>query len=73
MDKTNETPWGTLPSPQRPGPKPTPQLPGMPGWTQHLGLIILLLVETWVAPAQVDTTAKWTGDPNTVTFHQENS
>lgn len=39
MEEMNETPRGTLRSPQKLGPKPTPQFPGRLGLTQPLNLV----------------------------------
>lgn len=48
MKEINETPQGTLPSPQKLESTPMQQLPGRPGLAQPLGLIPLM-----VAPARV--------------------
>lgn len=60
MEEINETPQRTLPSPRKLGPRQMPQLPGRPGLAQPLGLIPPMM-ETRVAPAQVDTVAKRRG------------
>lgn len=61
MEEMNETPQGMLPSPKKLGPRPMPQLPGRPGLAQPLGLVPLM-IDTRVAPAQVDTAAKRRGE-----------